>query len=138
MNDLKYAVICVDDDPHILQMLSFQLEKIVDTKCTLLEYFTNPEEALNNFDELLDEKIDVIFILVDFQMPGMNGAQLIRKIKLKSPNLACVMLSGQANTVQVAELEQDGLLTCFVHKPWDEATLFQVLKPIINSKNEEK
>ena len=138
MNDLKYAVICVDDDPHILQMLSFQLEKIVDTKCTLLEYFTNPEEALNNFDELLDEKIDVIFILVDFQMHGMNGAQLIRKIKLKSPNLACVMLSGQANTVQVAELEQDGLLTCFVHKPWDEATLFQVLKPIINSKNEEK
>ena len=138
MNDLKYAVICVDDDPHILQMLSFQLEKIVDTKCTVLEYFTNPEEALNNFDELLDEKIDVIFILVDFQMPGMNGAQLIRKIKLKSPNLACVMLSGQANTVQVAELEQDGLLTCFVHKPWDEATLFQVLKPIINSKNEEK
>jgi hypothetical protein len=44
------------------------------------------------------------------------------------------MLSGQANTVQVAELEQDGLLTCFVHKPWDEATLFQVLKPIIENK----
>ncbi|MEY3085514.1 MAG: hypothetical protein RL037_1694 [Bacteroidota bacterium] len=132
MNDFKYAVICVDDDPHILQMLSFQLEKIVDTKCTLLEYFTNPEDALNNFDELLAEKIDVIFILVDFQMPGMNGAQLIRAIKLKKPDLTCIMLSGQANTVQVAELEQDGLLSCFVHKPWDEATLFQVLKPIIN------
>jgi YesN/AraC family two-component response regulator len=68
-------------------------------------------------------------------MPGMNGAQLIRAIKLKKPDLACVMLSGQANTVQVAELEQDGLLTCFVHKPWDEATLFQVLKPIINTKD---
>lgn len=134
MEDLKYAVICVDDDPHILQMLSFQLEKIIDTKCTLLEYFTSPQEALDNFDELLQEKIDVIFILVDFQMPGMNGAQLIRAIKLKKPDLACIMLSGQANTVQVAELEQDGLLTCFVHKPWDEATLFQVLKPIINTK----
>jgi CheY-like chemotaxis protein len=116
-------------------MLSFQLEKIIDTKCTLLEYFTSPQEALDNFDELLKEQIDVIFILVDFQMPGMNGAQLIRAIKLKKPDIACIMLSGQANTVQVAELEQDGLLTCFVHKPWDEATLFQVLKPIINSKS---
>jgi CheY-like chemotaxis protein len=135
MDDLKYAVICVDDDPHILQMLSFQLEKIIDTKCTLLEYFTSPQEALGNFDELLQEQIDVIFILVDFQMPGMNGAQLIRAIKLKKPDIACIMLSGQANTVQVAELEQDELLTCFVHKPWDEATLFQVLKPIINSKS---
>jgi CheY-like chemotaxis protein len=135
MDDLKYAVICVDDDPHILQMLSFQLEKIIDTKCTLLEYFTNPQDALDNFDELLQEQIDVIFILVDFQMPGMNGAQLIRAIKLKKPDIACIMLSGQANTVQVAELEQDGLLTCFVHKPWDEATLFQVLKPIVNTKS---
>ena len=135
MDDLKYAVICVDDDPHILQMLSFQLEKIIDTKCTLLEYFTNPQDALDNFDELLQEQIDVIFILVDFQMPGMNGAQLIRAIKLKKPEIACIMLSGQANTVQVAELEQDGLLTCFVHKPWDEATLFQVLKPIVNTKS---
>ena len=135
MEDLKYAVICVDDDPHILQMLSFQLEKIIDTKCTLLEYFTSPQEALDNFDDLLQEQIDVIFILVDFQMPGMNGAQLIRAIKLKKPDIACIMLSGQANTVQVAELEQDGLLTCFVHKPWDEATLFQVLKSIINSKS---
>lgn len=134
IEDLKYAVICVDDDPHILQMLSFQLEKIIDTKCTLLEYFTSPQEALDNFDELLSEKIDVIFIIVDFQMRGINGAQLIRAIKSKKPDLACVMLSGQANTVQVAELEEDGLLTCFVHKPWDEATLFKILKPILINK----
>jgi CheY-like chemotaxis protein len=136
IEDLKYAVICVDDDPHILQMLSFQLEKIIDTKCTLLEYFTSPQEALDNFDELVAENINVIFILVDFQMPGMNGAQLIRAIKAKKSDIACIMLSGQANTVQVAELEQDDLLTCFVHKPWDEATLFQVLKPIIQNKSE--
>jgi CheY-like chemotaxis protein len=134
IDNFKYAVICVDDDPHILQMLSFQLEKIIDTKCTLLEYFTNPQEALDNFDELVAENIDVIFILVDFQMPGMNGAQLIRAIKNKNKEIACIMLSGQANTVQVAELEQDDLLTCFVHKPWDEATLFHVLKPIIGDK----
>lgn len=132
MEDFKYAVICVDDDPHILQMLSFQLEKIVDTNITMLEYYTDPEDALNDFDELMSEKIDVIFILVDFQMPKMNGAQLIRELKAKNKELPCIMLSGQANTVQVADLESDGLLTCFVHKPWDEHTLFEVLKPILS------
>ena len=131
MEDFKYAVICVDDDPHILQMLSFQLEKIVDTNITMLEYYTDPNDALNDFDELMEEKIDVIFILVDFQMPKMNGAQLIRALKEKNKDIPCIMLSGQANTVQVADLESDGLLTCFVHKPWDEQTLFEVLKPII-------
>ena len=63
MDDIKYAVVCVDDDPYILQMLGFQLGKILDQKCTLLEYFTNPSEALLNIDQLVAEKIDIIFII---------------------------------------------------------------------------
>ena len=53
MNDVKYAVVCVDDDPFILQMLGFQLGKIVDEKFTLVEYFTDPSEALDNIDDLI-------------------------------------------------------------------------------------
>jgi CheY-like chemotaxis protein len=132
MTEIKYAVVCVDDDPLILQVLSFQLEKIIDKKCTLLEYFTDPLEALSNIDDLVAEQIDIIFIIVDYQMPNMNGAQLIRAIKDKYPDLACVMLSGQANAIQVAELEQDNLLAEFISKPWDESVLFNAVAPIIN------
>ena len=131
MTELRYAVICVDDDPLILQVLSFQLEKIIDKKCTLLEYFTDPMVALSSIDELVSERIDIIFVIVDYQMPKMNGAQLIRAIKEKYPSLACVMLSGQANAIQVAELEQDNLLEEFVSKPWDESALFGALEPLI-------
>lgn len=134
MDQIKYAVVCVDDDPHILQMLSFQLEKIIDSKCTLIEYFTNPEDAITNVKELALEEIDIVFILVDYQMPQMNGVQLIRTIKAINPKMECVMLSGQANSVQVAELTQDNLLTEFIHKPWDEQTLFDVLSPLLKNK----
>jgi DNA-binding NtrC family response regulator len=134
MDQIKYAVVCVDDDPHILQMLSFQLEKIIDSKCTLIEYFTNPEDVIANLNELALEEIDIVFILVDYQMPQMNGVQLIRTIKAINPKMECVMLSGQANSVQVAELTQDNLLTEFIHKPWDEQTLFEVLSPLIKNK----
>ena len=48
MDEIKYAVVCVDDDAFILQMLGFQLSKIVDQKYTLLEYFTDPSEALKH------------------------------------------------------------------------------------------
>ena len=58
MDQIKYAVICVDDDPYILQMLSFQLEKIIDTKCTLIEYFTNPNDVIENMNELVNEEIE--------------------------------------------------------------------------------
>ena len=134
MDQIKYAVVCVDDDPHILQMLSFQLEKIIDSKCTLIEYFTNPEDVITNIKELALEEIDIVFILVDYQMPQMNGVQLIRAIKAINPKMECVMLSGQANSVQVAELTKDNLLTEFIHKPWDEHTLFDVLSPLLKNK----
>lgn len=134
MDKLRYAVICVDDDSHILQMLSFQLEKIIDVKCTLLEYFTDPKLALEGLDELISIPLDVIFIIVDYQMPEMNGAQLIRAIKEKHPNLECIMLSGQANSSQVNDLQNDKMLSHFISKPWEEATLFQALRPIIENK----
>jgi CheY-like chemotaxis protein len=131
MDEIKYAVVCVDDDPFILQMLGFQLGKIVDQKCTLLEYFTDPSVALENIDNLVEEKIDIIFIIVDYQMPHMTGAQLIRSIKSKYPDLKCVMLSGQANPVSVDALKNDNMLDSFISKPWDEEDLFNAIRPIL-------
>lgn len=135
MEELQCALICVDDDPNILQMLSFQLEKIINTNVTVIEYFTNPLEALENFDELVNYNIDVYMVIVDFQMPQMNGAQLIRLLKEKKSDLICVMLSGQANTVQVMELEKNNLLNAFINKPWDEFTLFETIKPFLSKKS---
>jgi CheY-like chemotaxis protein len=135
MNEIKYAVVCVDDDPYILQMLGFQLGKIVDQTFTLVEYFTDPNQALENIDELIEENIKVIFIIVDYQMPNMNGAQLIRAIKERHPNLKCVMLSGQANKISVDELVSDNMLESFIAKPWNEDELFKAIQPILDNKD---
>ena len=135
MNELRYAVICVDDDPMILQVLAFQLDKILDNKSILIEYYTNPNIALSDIDALIDEEIDVIFVLVDYQMPEMTGAELIRKIKSKHKNLKCLMLSGQANSTQVSELEKDDLLEKFIEKPWDEDELRDAINKLVDAKS---
>ena len=134
MTEFKYAVVCVDDDPYILQMLGFQLSKVMDQKCTLIEYFTDPKKALDNIDELVAQNIDIIFIIVDYQMPKMTGAELIRSIKEKHKELKCVMLSGQANTSSVNSLKEENLLEEFLAKPWDESELFDTILPLINSR----
>ena len=131
MDELKYAVVCVDDDAFILQMLGFQLSKIVDQKYTLLEYFTDPSEALINIDQLVAEKIDIIFIIVDYLMPKMTGAELIREIKAKHPNLKCVMLSGHANPISIEALNKENMLESFISKPWNEEELFDTIRPIL-------
>jgi CheY-like chemotaxis protein len=131
MSELRYAVVCVDDDPYILQMLGFQLSKIMDQSFTLIEYFTDPDQALENIDLLIDEQIDIMFVMVDYQMPTMTGAELIRKLKYKYQNLKCVMLSGQANKSSVDALKNENLLEEFIEKPWDEDELFNTLRPLI-------
>ena len=135
MTDFKYSVVCVDDDPYILQMLGFQLSKIMDQKCTLIEYFTDPKDALENIDQMVSESIDIIFVIVDYQMQKMTGADLIRAIKSKHANLRCVMLSGQANSTSVNSLKDENLLERFLAKPWDETELFDTLIPLIKSRN---
>ena len=135
MKELRYAVICVDDDPMILQVLAFQLDKILDSESVLVEFYTNPNDALSDIDTLINEKIDIIFVIVDYQMPEMTGAELIRKIKLKHSGLNCLMLSGQANSTQVSELEKDNLLEKFIEKPWDEDELREEVMKLIKDKS---
>jgi DNA-binding NarL/FixJ family response regulator len=116
-------------------MLGFQLSKIVDQSFTLVEYFTDPGVALENIDQLIHENIKVIFIIVDYQMPKMTGAQLIRSIKDKYPSLKCVMLSGQANQISVDELVSENMLESFIAKPWNEDELFNAIRPILENNN---
>jgi CheY-like chemotaxis protein len=133
MDKIKYAVVCVDDDSLILQMLSFQLNKIIDSKTTLLECYSDPTTVIDSLDELLDNSIEILIIVVDYQMPKLNGAELIRAVKLKYPSIKCVMLSGQANDLVVKELNAEKQLEQFISKPWDEEKLYQVVRPILDS-----
>ena len=131
MDDIKFAVICVDDEPLILQMLGFQIEKIINSSNTLVECFEDPEEAYENIQEIIGEGIQIIAVLVDYQMPRLNGSGLTRKIKDAYSNIPVIMVSGQANSSDVDQLMADKMLSAFVPKPWDEEELFDYLKPLI-------
>jgi CheY-like chemotaxis protein len=135
MDSMKYAIVCIDDDPIILQMLSFQLQKYIDGDCTLIEFFTNPLEAIDSIDELTGEEMDILFVIVDYQMPELNGADLVRRIKLNYPGIKFIMLSGQANAIQVDDLVNDNLLESFISKPWNEEVLLKAITPFLEDRD---
>lgn len=135
MDKIKCAILCVDDDPIILQMLQFQLKKHLDVECVIMEFFTNPSEVLEIIDETLEESIELIFVIVDFKMPEMSGADLITKIKSLKPETKFIILSGQANDIIVNQLQSKNSLEAFILKPWDEKELMDVILPILKEKN---
>jgi len=130
MSQFKNAVICIDDDPMILQVLGFQMEKHLDTSDTLIELYTEPSKALSDIKSRVFDDVDILFCIVDYQMPHMSGAKLIRSIKETHPTIPCVMLSGQANSTQIEALENEGLLEMFLQKPWEESDLKGCLEQI--------
>jgi CheY-like chemotaxis protein len=133
----KYAVVCIDDDPLITSMVSFQLRKIIDEKTTFIETYSKPKEVEKNIEELINFGVNVVFVIVDYQMPEMNGAEVIRNLKKKYPWISCIMLSGQANDLIVGELQGDELLVKYISKPWNEEDLFTIVQPFLKKISEE-
>ena len=137
MSQINKAVICIDDDPMILQVLGFQLEKFIDASNTLIELYINPSKALADIKEFVFDEIEIIFVIVDYQMPEMSGAKFIRSLKQIHPNLPCIMLSGQANSSQVRELEAEGYLEAFLSKPWEESEIYDLINKLSKEKGNE-
>lgn len=133
MKEFERIIMCVDDDPLILQMLSFQLNRNLNPEINLIECCDDPKLVLECIEELPKDPTTELIILTDYQMPEMNGGQLVSQIKEKYPNSRCIMLSGQANESVVQDLVDSKKLELFIHKPWNEEGL---LRAIISNSHE--
>jgi YesN/AraC family two-component response regulator len=128
---MKYAIVCVDDEPLIVDILYFQLKKLFKSETTIIETFTDPLEVEEGIEKLVQYGVDVIFMMVDYQMPKLNGAEVIRTIKSKYPNIKFYMLSGQANYEVVDQLIEEKLLEQFILKPWSQKDLENALRDFL-------
>jgi response regulator RpfG family c-di-GMP phosphodiesterase len=68
-------------------------------------------------------------------MPEKDGAKVVRELKHFNSSIKCVILSGEANAIQVDDLVNDDLLAAFVHKPWNEEELAAVVLPVLDQMN---
>ena len=134
MSQFRNAVICIDDDPMILQVLGFQMEKFLNHSDTIIELYTEPAKALRDIKDFVFEDIEILFVIVDYQMPHISGAKFIRALKETHPAIPCIMLSGQANSSQIEALERDGFLEAFLQKPWEESELKRSIELLKNQR----
>lgn len=125
------ALICVDDDEIVLTVLSYQLKKVLSAQDVLIEMTKDPLDVPGILEDLLQEGYQVPLLIVDFQMPVLNGSALIRLLHSKHPALKYVMLSGEASDIQVQALYNDQLLHGFIAKPWSEEDIRNTIMPLI-------
>ncbi len=79
-------IFIVDDHPLIRRVL-YQLLSL-EPSLTVVGEAVSAEDALLQLDRGLPD-----LLLVDFSLPGMDGAQLIQKLREKHPLACCVVIS---------------------------------------------
>ena len=79
-------LLIVDDDQDIVHVLKQGFLK----NRFLVGAFTNPEEALQNFQSHSE---DYCLMLSDIRMPGMSGIKLARKVKEINPKVKVILMT---------------------------------------------
>jgi CheY-like chemotaxis protein len=92
-----------------------------------LHFAASGEEGLRRLAELGPE---LIVILSDINMPGMDGLTLLREIKQRRPELAVVMVSAYGDDERLRIAEQLGAVA-FLPKPVDFEHLKQQLAKLV-------
>lgn len=104
----KVRVLCVDDEPNVLEGLRLHLERRFD-----LTTAGGGREAL----ELIAAGPLFAVVISDMRMPEMNGAEFLSKVREVAPHSVRMLLTGQTDLDSAVRAVNDGQLFRFLTKP---------------------
>jgi CheY-like chemotaxis protein len=103
-------VLIVDDEEAITEVLKRALQRMQ----IIVTVFNAPKEVLKSFRP---NQFDLA--LIDVRMPGMNGFELLKRLKSIDKNLKVCLLTGFE--IEKEEFSQNGLASnsvdCYMKKP---------------------
>jgi two-component system, response regulator, stage 0 sporulation protein F len=112
---MGFSILIVDDEPDVAELFRQRFRREVRQGRYILHFATSGEEGLRRIAELGAE---LIVILSDINMPGMDGLTLLREIKQYRPELAVVMVTAYGDDERMRTAEQLGA-AAFLPKPVD-------------------
>jgi DNA-binding NtrC family response regulator len=112
------TILLVDDEADIREVLNISLSDIGYEVLTA----ENGANALNIF-----KNTDIPVVITDIKMPGIDGIELLRKIKREKPDTEVIMLTGHGDLdLAIKSLKYEA--TDFITKPIDDEALEIALK----------
>lgn len=112
-------VLFVDDDPRVLNGISRQFDDVLEFETAI-----GPEEAL----AVLDQEGPFAVVVSDMRMPGMNGIELLARVKAQSPDTVRIMLTGYADLQATIDAVNEGNIFRFLSKPCPQETLEKAVR----------
>ena len=120
-------VLVTDDEAHTLLALSLILKK-VGFKVTTVG---NGEEALDKVLEMASDSDPIDLLVIDLEMPGMNGIEVIEVIERLGLALPIIVISGYEARGLLAEKVGLGGVW-FLEKPFEPEEFAQCVRNAIH------
>lgn len=116
---MPHKILMVDDEENILQAYTRVLRRRFAF-----------ETALGGGDalQILQDLGPFAVVVSDMRMPGMDGIQLLSKVKEMHPDTVRIMLTGNADQTTAVEAVNRGSIFRFLTKPCDPEVLASTLE----------
>ena len=120
--DSKKRILVVDDEPDICLVLKIVLEKTG----FLVNHYYNPLLALGEFKSNFYD-----LIILDIQMPDINGFQLYREIKKRDIKAKICFLTASESIFDIAY--KFSPVYTFIRKPIQNNNLIRIINDLLNN-----
>jgi response regulator RpfG family c-di-GMP phosphodiesterase len=108
------AVLCVDDEPRVVDGLAVQLRK---------DFQILTAHGGHAALRMLKEGAAPVVIVSDMRMPGMDGATLLKLVRQLYPDVTRILLTGETGRDAAVAAVNEGQIFRFLTKPCSTETL---------------
>ncbi|HZP14093.1 MAG TPA: response regulator [Nevskiaceae bacterium] len=119
LEQTRIKVLCVDDEANVLASMAPHLRR----RCDMLGAISGDAGL-----EVLRANRDVVVIISDMRMPGMDGASFLAKAREVAPDATRLVLTGQTDLASAIRAVNEGRIFRFLTKPCSPVDLLAAIE----------
>ena len=121
------SILVVDDEPDVIDLFRQRFRREIRDGTYALHFAESGESALRQLRTGI--RPELILILSDIAMPGMNGLELLREVKRAWPHIPVMMVTAYGDDERHRQAAEGGAVE-FLGKPLDFDLLKQRLRAL--------
>ena len=124
---MSVSILVVDDEPDVPDLFRQRFRREARAGTYVLHFAASGEEALGQLTDGVEPELMVV--LSDINMPGMDGLELLRAVKERRPELPVMMVTAYGDDERRRRAAEFGAAH-FVTKPVDFDRLKEQLRQL--------
>ena len=116
---MAYHLLIVDDETDVL----FVLEDLFTSRGYEVTKAPNGPKALEILESMVPD-----LVIADYQMPEMNGVELLKQVQQKCPETMRILLTAHGDLKVAMEAINEADVYKFITKPWNNNDLLMTIQ----------